>query len=247
MRDRLESLPRLRFNKEGNLLAVTTADNEFKILANTVGLRYAKVNENPPSEALRNPIESSSVKVSGSSAVTSASTVNLKVERCSPVSPSPILNGVDPLGSGLEKPRTVEEAVDKAKPWQLTEIVDTVQCRLVTMPDNTETSSKAVRLLYTNSGVGVLGLGANGVQKLWKWARNGQNPNGKVKSELKGHQKRITGLAFSTNLNILVSSGADAQLKVQADNMRRSFGCTWTYWAWSDVSACAYALGHAYA
>nr|XP_016502088.1 PREDICTED: protein TPR1-like [Nicotiana tabacum] len=33
-----------------------------------------------------------------------------------------------------------------------------------------------------------------------------------VKSKLKGHQKRITGLAFSTNLNILVSSGADAQL-----------------------------------
>ena len=33
-----------------------------------------------------------------------------------------------------------------------------------------------------------------------------------VKSKLKGHQKRITGLAFSTNLNILVSSGADAQV-----------------------------------
>eukprot|EP00262_Sarcandra_glabra_P021300 TRINITY_DN8927_c0_g3_i1.p1 TRINITY_DN8927_c0_g3~~TRINITY_DN8927_c0_g3_i1.p1 ORF type:complete len:326 (+),score=57.27 TRINITY_DN8927_c0_g3_i1:129-980(+) len=33
-----------------------------------------------------------------------------------------------------------------------------------------------------------------------------------VKTKLKGHQKRITGLAFSNNLNILVSSGADAQL-----------------------------------
>ena len=33
-----------------------------------------------------------------------------------------------------------------------------------------------------------------------------------MKSKLKGHQKRITGLAFSTNLNILVSSGADAQV-----------------------------------
>lgn len=33
-----------------------------------------------------------------------------------------------------------------------------------------------------------------------------------VKSKLKGHQKRITGLAFSTSLNILVSSGADAQV-----------------------------------
>ncbi|XP_031402100.1 topless-related protein 3-like [Punica granatum] len=326
----LATLPRLRFNKEGNLLAVTTADNGFKILANTVGLRYVKVNENPPFEALRNPIESSSVKVSVSSAVTNASPVNLKVERSSPVRPSPILNGVDPMGRGLEKPRTVEEVVDKAKPWQLTEIVDTMQCRLVTMPDNAETSSKVVRLLYTNSGVGVLALGANGVQKLWKWARNEQNPNGKatasvvpqhwqpssgqlmsndvtgvnleeavpcialskndsyvmsacggkislfnmmtfkvmttfmspppastflafhpqdnniiaigmedstihiynvrvdeVKSKLKGHQKRITGLAFSTNLYILVSSGADAQI------------CVWSIDSWEKRKSVA--------
>ncbi|KAJ1409795.1 WD40/YVTN repeat-like-containing domain superfamily [Sesbania bispinosa] len=34
----------------------------------------------------------------------------------------------------------------------------------------------------------------------------------KVKSKLKGHQKRITGLVFSTNLNIKVSSGVDAQI-----------------------------------
>ncbi|KAL8521433.1 hypothetical protein ACS0TY_011815 [Phlomoides rotata] len=33
-----------------------------------------------------------------------------------------------------------------------------------------------------------------------------------VKTKLKGHQKRISGLAFSQSLNILVSSGADAQL-----------------------------------
>ena len=29
---------------------------------------------------------------------------------------------------------------------------------------------------------------------------------------MKGHQKRITGLAFSSNLNVLVSTGADAQV-----------------------------------
>lgn len=34
----------------------------------------------------------------------------------------------------------------------------------------------------------------------------------KVKSKLKGHTKRITGLAFSHVLNVLVSSGADAQV-----------------------------------
>ena len=34
-----------------------------------------------------------------------------------------------------------------------------------------------------------------------------------VKSKLKGHSKRITGLAFSNVLNVLVSSGADAQVR----------------------------------
>lgn len=34
-----------------------------------------------------------------------------------------------------------------------------------------------------------------------------------VKSKLKGHSKRITGLAFSHVLNVLVSSGADAQVE----------------------------------
>jgi WD40 repeat protein len=33
-----------------------------------------------------------------------------------------------------------------------------------------------------------------------------------VKSKLKGHTKRITGLAFSHLLSVLVSSGADAQV-----------------------------------
>lgn len=33
-----------------------------------------------------------------------------------------------------------------------------------------------------------------------------------VKIKLKGHQKRITGLAFSNVQNVLVSSGADSQV-----------------------------------
>jgi hypothetical protein len=35
-----------------------------------------------------------------------------------------------------------------------------------------------------------------------------KNVSMKVKTKLKGHQKRITGLAFSHVLNVLVSSGA---------------------------------------
>lgn len=39
---------------------------------------------------------------------------------------------------------------------------------------------QVVRLLYTNSGVGLLALGSNAIQRLWKWSRNEQNPSGKV-------------------------------------------------------------------
>ncbi|KAE8010286.1 hypothetical protein FH972_006670 [Carpinus fangiana] len=326
----LPNLPRLRFSKDGNLLAVTTAENGFKILANAAGLRSLRAIETPtPSfDALRSPIESASAKVTGSSAITNVNPVNCKVERSSPVRPSPILNGVDPTSRSMEKPRTVEDVTERTKPWQLSEIVDAVQCRLVTMPDSSDSSNKVVRLIYTNSGVGVLALGSNGVQKLWKWTRNEQNPSGKatasvvpqhwqpnsgllmsndvsgvnlkeavpcialskndsyvmsacggkvslfnmmtfkvmttfmppppastflafhpqdnniiaigmedstihiynvrvdeVKSKLKGHQKRITGLAFSTSLNILVSSGADAQL------------CVWSIDTWEKRNA----------
>lgn len=46
-----------------------------------------------------------------------------------------------------------------------------------------------------------------------------------VKTRLKGHQKRITGLAFSTNLHVLVSSGADAQVTICNTCMSFLFFC----------------------
>ncbi|KAF5950213.1 hypothetical protein HYC85_012206 [Camellia sinensis] len=59
----VSSLPRLRFNKEGNLLVVTTANNGIKILATTAGLRSLRVVEAPSFEALRSPIESAAIKI----------------------------------------------------------------------------------------------------------------------------------------------------------------------------------------
>ncbi|KFK27551.1 hypothetical protein AALP_AA8G398300 [Arabis alpina] len=309
----LPSLPRVRFNKEGNLLAVTTADNGFKILANGDGLRTLRVMEARSFEASR---ASTEMKVSTSAMVSNISPAVGKMEQMdigSPARPTPIPNGVDAMSRTMEKPRNME-SVEKSKPLELMEIVDPAHCRQVTMPDSKDSASKVARLLYTNSGVGILALGTNGLQRLWKWSRNEQNPTGKatasitpqhwqpnsgllmtndvpenpdgtvpcialskndsyvmsacggkvslfnmmtfkvmttfmpappastflafhpqdnniiaigmedstihiynvrvdeVKTKLKGHQKHITGLAFSATLNILVSSGADAQL-----------------------------------
>ena len=51
-----------------------------------------------------------------------------------------------------------------------------------------------------------------------KWLYNdhilniGSSNSVQVKTKLNGHHRRITGLAFSNTLNVLVSSGADAQV-----------------------------------
>ncbi|KAI8562463.1 hypothetical protein RHMOL_Rhmol03G0039000 [Rhododendron molle] len=128
--------------------------------------------------------------------------------------------------------------------------------------NTTQGLPRVARLLYTNSGDGVVALGSNGTMTMWNW------PSGKVirmfmppppastflafypqdkdiiaigmedstiriynqwthevKSELKGQEKRITGLAFSTILNILVSSAADAQL------------CIWRIDTWEHLKS----------
>ncbi|KAL4386733.1 hypothetical protein GQ457_09G024050 [Hibiscus cannabinus] len=94
--------------------------------------------------------------------------------------PLEMKSGVEPMSGGIEKPRILEDASDKTKPWELTEIVDPTQCRIVTIPDNSDTASKVTSLLYTNSGVAILAILSNGVQKLWKWSQSEQNPSGKA-------------------------------------------------------------------
>ena len=51
-------------------------------------------------------------------------------------------NGVEPNGGSMEKLRTMEDVTDRTKPRQLSEILDAVQCQLVTMPEGSDSSSK---------------------------------------------------------------------------------------------------------
>ncbi|ONK59999.1 uncharacterized protein A4U43_C08F13140 [Asparagus officinalis] len=51
--------------------------------------------------------------------------------------------------------------------------------QLIIVPENNGYSTLHYRLLYTNSGVGLLTLASNAVQRLWKWSRSEQNPTGK--------------------------------------------------------------------
>ncbi|XP_031479971.1 topless-related protein 1-like [Nymphaea colorata] len=311
----LQASPRIRFNKEGTLLAVSTSDNGFKILANADGLRLLHTFENRSFDASRVASEAM-VKPPVMNAIIGApsagGTVPTPVDRAATVVS---MNG-DARSLVDVKPRVVDESMDKSKIWKLTEINEPLQCRSLRLPENLR-SSKISRLMYTNSGIALLALASNAIHLLWKWQRSDRNTSGKatasilpqlwqppsgmmmtndvtdvnpeeavpcfalskndsyvmsasggkvslfnmmtfktmttfmppppaatflafhpqdnniiaigmddstiqiynvrvdeVKSKLKGHSKRITGLAFSNSLNVLVSSGADAQLCV---------------------------------
>ncbi|XP_024528644.1 topless-related protein 1 isoform X2 [Selaginella moellendorffii] len=294
--------PRLRFNKEGTLLAVTTQDNSIRILANNDGLRLLnraieKVNEVKPA-------------VNTLAAVSGVTAPVVAVDRV----PAAVPNGAENSRAVEVKPRA-DEGIDK-KNWKLADLTEQAHCRSIRLGDQMA-ASKVLRLIYTNAGNALLALGSNAIHKLWKWQKNDWNVAGKatanfapqlwqpqsagfmtndvgetdpeeavpcialskndsyvmsasggkvllfnmmtfkimtqfmppppaatflafhpqdnnfiaigmedsvihiynvrvdeVKTKLKGHSKRITGLAFSNNLNILVSSGADGQLCV---------------------------------
>lgn len=42
----------------------------------------------------------------------------------------------------MDKPRAMEDVNEKIKPWQLTEVLDPANCRMVTMPDSTDAGNK---------------------------------------------------------------------------------------------------------
>lgn len=60
----MQASPRLRFNKEGSLLAVTASDNGIKILANRDGMQMLRALEARAYDANRVPPEPAVSKVS---------------------------------------------------------------------------------------------------------------------------------------------------------------------------------------
>ncbi|GLJ09472.1 hypothetical protein SUGI_0110320 [Cryptomeria japonica] len=189
----LPTLPRLRFNKEGSLLAVNTADNGIKILANADGHRLLRTIENRPFDgSSRLLMDPTAIKVSGgipivaASAATSSATDRTEhIERVSPTGAVSGMSGVDPAQNS-EKPRAaLDDVSEKIKPWKLAEIIDPTQCWCITLPEAaSESACKVSRLLYTNNGVGLLALGSNAVHTLWKWSRQELNPSGKATASI---------------------------------------------------------------
>ncbi|KAL5767492.1 hypothetical protein ACOSP7_014099 [Xanthoceras sorbifolium] len=329
----LPASPRLRFNKEGSLLAVTTSDNGIKILANSDGLRLIRMLESRAIDKNRSPSEPISSKpliVNALGPVTNVSgAIAPTLERPDRVPPAVSISGLGSIDSSrLDVKQRIVDDAEKIKTWKSPDITESSQLKALRLPDSIA-ASKVVRLIYTNSGLALLALASNAVHKLWKWQRSERNPSAKatayvvpslwqppsgtlmtndindskpaeesaacialskndsyvmsasggkvslfnmmtfkvmtmfmspppaatflafhpqdnniiaigmedstiqiynvrvdeVKTKLKGHQNRITGLAFSQTLNALVSSGADAQL------------CMWSIDKWDKLKS----------
>ncbi|WOL13224.1 protein TPR2-like [Canna indica] len=183
----LPEIPRLRFNREGSLLAVTTSENGIKILANADGQRLIRMLESRAFEGTRGPSQqiNANVKppvVNALGAVPNVSSpvaaIPERTERILPAVSMSSLAVMDNNRIADVKPRISEDA-EKIRSWKLAEIVDSSHLKALRLPDSTSTASKVVRLLYTNSGLAVLALGSNAIHKLWKWTRNERNPSGK--------------------------------------------------------------------
>lgn len=181
----LPASPRLRFNKDGSLLAVTTSDNGIKILANNDGVRLIRMLESRAMDKNRGPLEPINSKpLLGNSLgplanVSPAAAPILERPDRTPAAVS--ISSLGPMDSSRlldVKPR-ISDDVDKILSWKSSDIVDTSQLKALRLPDPV-TAAKVVRLIYTNNGMALLALASNAVHKLWKWPRSERNPPGKA-------------------------------------------------------------------
>ncbi|KAF8081695.1 hypothetical protein N665_0870s0017 [Sinapis alba] len=148
----LQASPCVRFNKEGILLAVSTSDNGVKILATYDGFRLPRTAEN---RSL--PLEAPGGGGFGSSSAMADQSTSFAAMK---------KNEVRTLADGNH--RTSNVSGEGSTRWKVTEITEPSQCYSLRLPDNV-TDTKVSRLIYTNSGSGVLALASNAEHKLWKW------------------------------------------------------------------------------
>ncbi|CAH1442619.1 unnamed protein product [Lactuca virosa] len=177
----LPASPRIRFNKDGALLAVSSNENGIKILANSDGLRLLRTFENLSYDAASRTPEAPKPAIntiSAAAAAAAAATSAGLAERVGSVGSISGVNG-DTRNMPDVKPRITEESNDKSKIWKLTEISESSQCRSLKLPENMRVT-KISRLIYTNSGNAILALASNAIHLLWKWQRNERNSSGKA-------------------------------------------------------------------
>ncbi|XP_034695954.1 protein TOPLESS-like [Vitis riparia] len=192
----LPASPRIRFNKDGTLLAVSANENSIKILANSDGLRLLRTFDNLSYDASRASESVTKPAINSISAAAAATSAGL-ADRGASVVAIAGMNG-DARNMGDVKPRLAEETNDKSKIWKLTEINETSQCRSLRLQENLRIT-KISRLIYTNSGNAILALASNAIHFLWKWQRNDRNSSGKATATVSPQLWQPTSGILMTN------------------------------------------------
>ncbi|KAJ0802366.1 putative transcription factor WD40-like family [Helianthus annuus] len=201
--EKLSSRPRLRFNKEGSLLAVTTSDNGIKILANGDGqrmlLRMLESRSYEGSRAFSDTVKVPAIPGPLGPIPNASSSMASATERERMQTPISIGNLANAETSKVVdiKPR-IADGADNAKSWKLPEIVDSSHLKALRLPDSMA-ASKVVRLIYTNSGFSLLALASSAIHKLWKWQRNERNPSGKSTASIVPQLWQPTNGALMSN------------------------------------------------
>ncbi|XWS26193.1 hypothetical protein CRYUN_Cryun26dG0010000 [Craigia yunnanensis] len=292
----LPASPRIRFNKEGSLLAVSANDNKIKILATVDGLRLMRTYEShshiasiPPSDAParigdskkleatkpRSTEEVNPIKAGKLTEISSPAqfrslklSAHVKTDKISRLiytnSGNAILalafNAIHllwkwPQGdlnlSGRATTKVTPQLMQPASGILMTNnLIDgspdeTVPCFALSKNDSYVMSASGGKIsLFNMTTFKTMATFISPPPVATYLAFHPQDNNiiaigmgdstiyiynvrlDEVKSKLKGHSKRITGLAFSHLLNILVSSGADAQIIVwDSSHWEMQMGC----------------------
>ncbi|KAJ0013352.1 hypothetical protein Pint_21676 [Pistacia integerrima] len=272
--------PRLRFNKEGSLLAVTTSDNGIKILANSDGFVY--INSLGPMDSSRLVDVKPCIADDGDKVkswnILDVSDPSQTKALCLPdsIAPSKVVRLIY-TNSGLALLALTASAVHKLWKWQRSErnpsgkataylapqlwqppsgklmtndIIDgkpaeeSAACIALSKNDSYVVSASGGKVsLFNIMTFKVMTMFMPPPPAVTYLAFYPQDNNiiaigmedstiqiynvqvDEVKTKLRGHQNRITGLAFSQTLNALVSSGADAQL------------CMWSIDKWEKLKS----------
>ncbi|XP_022637350.1 topless-related protein 2 [Vigna radiata var. radiata] len=274
----LPNLPRLRFNKEGNLLAVTTSDGGFKVLSNSEGIKYFRSHQTLKAPlGTKNGTDSIPRCIERKGSFDYASHKSKVWETAEIIDPIQcrtitLTDSADPTNkvvrliytnSGVSLIVLGSKGIQRLWKWSRNEL----------NPNGKATASVVPQLWEPNNGIVMINDVPNSSEAIYPCMALSKNDSyvmsacggkislfnimsfkvmttfmppppiptclafhpkdnnivaigmndstvhiynvrvNEVKSKLKGHHHEcITGLAFSARLNILVSSGADAQL-----------------------------------
>ncbi|KAI5586671.1 hypothetical protein POPTR_006G258100v4 [Populus trichocarpa] len=164
--------PRVRFNKEGTLLAVSANDNKIKILAKDSGLHSLHTSQNCSDDASRDLCHN--FKKLG---IEPSSTV-----ACAGAADEAVTNNGNPENSEVVKSKITGKSTT-SKSGRLILITSPSQFQILRLPSPMK-ANKISRLIYNNAGNSILALTSNASHLCWKWSQNDTHSSDKATAKV---------------------------------------------------------------